>query len=68
MPNEKMLFPLSSCDIVQSDNYGWVINGKFTGMMGLMQKKKIQMLIHSLLLREDRLAAVEFTAEVFTLE
>lgn len=57
-----------SCDIWQVDSYGWNINGTFNGVMGLFQQKKIQMLSHATIMREDRLAAVEFTAEVFVIE
>lgn len=53
---------------MQVDNYGWNINGTFNGVMGLFQQKKIQMLSHATIMREDRLAAVEFTAEVFVIE
>lgn len=63
-----ILFFRFSCDIVQVDNYGWNINGTFNGVMGLFQQKRIQMLSHATIMREDRLAAVEFTAEVFVIE
>lgn len=64
----KYTFFRFSCDIVQVDNYGWNINGTFNGVMGLFQQKRIQMLSHATIMREDRLAAVEFTAEVFVIE
>lgn len=57
-----------SCAIIQMDNYGWNINGTFNGVMGLFQQKKIQALSHATIMREDRLKAVEFTAEVFVVE
>ncbi|XP_031620817.1 glutamate receptor ionotropic, delta-2-like isoform X2 [Contarinia nasturtii] len=57
-----------SCDIIQMDSYGWNINGTFNGVMGLFQQKRIQMLSHATIMREDRLAAVEFTGEVFVIE
>lgn len=57
-----------SCDIHQVDNYGWNMNGTFNGVMGLFQQKKIQMLSHATIMREDRLRAVEFTGEVFVVE
>lgn len=63
------MFSHFSCDnIMQTDNYGWNTNGTFNGLMGLFQKKKIQMLIHGTIMREDRLVAVEFTAEIFAFE
>lgn len=57
-----------SCDIVQVDNYGWNINGTFNGAMGLFQQKRIQILSHATIMREDRLKYVEFTAELFVVE
>lgn len=62
------LFVDFSCGILQVDSYGWNMNGTFNGVMGLFQQKKIQMLSHGTILREDRLAHVEFTAEVFVIE
>lgn len=57
------------CDIAQVDNYGWRDkNGSFNGVMGLFQRKKIQMLSHATIMREDRLKYVEFTGEVFVIE
>lgn len=58
----------SSCDIMQVDNYGWNMNGTFNGVMGLFQQKKIQILSHATIMREDRLKHVEFTGEVFVIE
>lgn len=57
-----------SCNIVQVDNYGWNINGTFNGAMGLFQQKRIQILSHATIMREDRLKYVEFTAELFVVE
>lgn len=57
------------CDIAQVDNFGWRDeNGSFNGVMGLFQRKKIQMLSHASIMREDRLKYVEFTGEVFVVE
>lgn len=50
------------------DSYGWNMNGTFNGVMGLFQQKKIQMLSHATIMREDRLKYVEFTGEVFVIE
>lgn len=44
------------------------MNGTFNGVMGLFQKKKIQILSHATIMREDRLRCVEFTGEVFVIE
>lgn len=58
-----------SCgNIIQSDNYGWNNNGTWNGLMGFFQQKRIQMLYHATIMREDRWAQVEFTAEVFVIE
>lgn len=57
-----------SCDIWQVDNFGWKVNGSFNGVMGLFQRKKIDMLMHATLMLVNRLEAVEFTAEVFVIE
>lgn len=56
------------CDIIQVDSYGWNINGTFNGAMGLFQQKRIQVLSHATIMREDRLKYVEFTAELFVVE
>lgn len=36
--------------------------------VGLFQQKKIQMLSHATIMREDRFKYVEFTGEVFVIE
>lgn len=56
-----------SCAVIQVDNYGWLRNGTFDGAMGLFQKKKIQALNHGTIMRIDRLAYIEFTAEIFVM-
>lgn len=53
---------------MQVDNYGWNMNGTFNGVMGLFQQKRIQILSHATIMREDRLKHVEFTGEVFVIE
>lgn len=57
-----------SCDIWQVDNFGWKVNGSFNGVMGLFQRKKIEMLMHGTIMLVDRFEAVEFTAEIFVIE
>lgn len=66
--NKKYAFSHSSCDVIQVDNFGWNSNGTWNGLMGLFQQKKIQMLFHGTIMREDRLAQVEFTAEIVVIE
>lgn len=54
-----------TCEVMQTDSYGWLKNGTFDGVMGLFQKKKIDVLSHGTNMRVDRLAYIEFTAEIF---
>lgn len=50
----------------QTDNYGWPKNGTFDGAIGLFQKKKIQMMIHGINMRVERLEVAEFAGDIFT--
>lgn len=54
-----------TCNIIQRDNYGWETNGTFNGMMGLFQRREVQMLAHGTIMRSDRLKHVEFTGNLF---
>lgn len=54
-----------SCDMIQMDNYGWETNGSFNGMIGMFQKKKVQVLAHGTIMRVDRMKHVEFTGDLF---
>lgn len=54
-----------TCDVLQTDSYGWLKNGSFDGVMKLFQSKQIQVLTHGTNMRIDRLAYIEFTAEIF---
>lgn len=54
-----------TCNTIQRDNYGWETNGTFSGMMGLFQQKKVQMLAHGTIMRIDRMKHVEFTGNLF---
>lgn len=61
---------LSSCDIVQSDSFGWPVNNtpynsEFNGIMGLFERKKIQSLAHGTIMLTERLKFVEWTGEIF---
>lgn len=47
------------------DNYGWDTNGTFSGMIGMFQKKKMQVLAHGTIMRVDRMKHVEFTGDLF---
>lgn len=50
----------------QADSYGWPRNGSFDGVVGLFQKNKIQMTIHGVNMRAERLQYVEFAGDIFT--
>lgn len=50
----------------QTDSYGWSNNGSFNGIMGMFQKKKIQMTSHGVIMDPEQLAYVEFAGNVFT--
>lgn len=50
----------------QTDSYGWLKNGTFDGIMGLFQRNKIQMSIHAINMRIERLKYTEFAGDIFT--
>lgn len=52
--------------MLQTDSYGWPKNGSFDGVMGLFQKNKIQMTIHGINMRVERLKYGEFAGDIFT--
>lgn len=54
-----------SCNVIQVDNYGWLRNGSFDGVMGLFQRHKIDVLAHGTIMRTDRMPFVDFTGEIF---
>lgn len=49
-----------------TDSYGWPTNDTFDGIMGLFQNKQIQMCVHGVHMREERLLYAEFTGDLFT--
>lgn len=55
-----------SCQMVQTDSYGWPKNGSFDGVVGLFQRNKIQMTIHGANMRAERLQYTEFAGDIFT--
>lgn len=62
-------FTIFSCQMYQTDSYGWPRNGTmglFDGAIGLFQKKKIQMTSHGVNMRAERLKYVEFAGDIFT--
>lgn len=52
--------------MLQTDSYGWPKNGSFDGVMGLFQRNKIQMTIHGVNMRVERLKHAEFAGDIFT--
>lgn len=50
----------------QTDSYGWPRNGSFDGAVGLIQKKKIQLTVHGVNMRAERLSICEFAGDIFT--
>lgn len=54
-----------SCKVVQVDSYGWLRNGSFDGVMGLFQRRQIDVLAHGTIVRMDRMPFVDFTGEIF---
>lgn len=54
-----------TCNMIQSDSYGWATNGTFNGMMGLFQRGQVQMLSHGIIMRSDRLKYAEFAGTLF---
>lgn len=57
-----------SCDIIQTDNYGWLHNGTFNGAIGLFETKRIKALAYGTIMLPERLAICDFTGEVFRLK
>lgn len=50
----------------QTDSYGWPKNGSFDGVMGMFQRKEIQMTTHGVNMRVERLLHTEFAGDIFT--
>jgi hypothetical protein len=51
----------------QLDNYGWLINGKFDGMMGYMQREEVEFPSTGIFVRKDRSAVTSYAASTFPL-
>ncbi|KAJ9588871.1 hypothetical protein L9F63_017844 [Diploptera punctata] len=51
----------------QLDNYGWLINGSFDGMMGYMQREEVEFPSTGIFVRKDRFAVTSFAADTFPL-
>ncbi|KAG8267878.1 hypothetical protein J6590_040661 [Homalodisca vitripennis] len=47
------------------DDYGWEVNGSFTGLMGQLQRREIDFAATGFFMRSDRTRVVEFTAETY---
>ncbi|XP_031622982.1 glutamate receptor 1-like [Contarinia nasturtii] len=53
------------CQVIQVDNYGYLENGTFSGIMGLFQRKKIRMALHAFTMRPERLLFTDFAGNIF---
>ncbi|PSN33995.1 Ionotropic receptor 75h [Blattella germanica] len=51
----------------QEDNYGWLINGSFNGMMGYMQREEVEFPSTGIFIRKDRFAVTDYCADTFKL-
>ncbi|XP_021930485.1 glutamate receptor 1-like [Zootermopsis nevadensis] len=51
----------------QLDNYGWLINGTFDGMMGYMQREEVEFPSTGIFVRNDRFAVTSYAASTFPL-
>ncbi|XP_069681535.1 ionotropic receptor 75a-like [Periplaneta americana] len=51
----------------QEDNYGWLINGSFDGMMGYMQREEVEFPSTGIFIRKDRFAVTSYAADTFSL-
>lgn len=59
-----------SCDIIQTDNFGYPANNtphhtKYNGIMALFELNKIQSLAHGTIMIIERMKYVDFTGELF---
>lgn len=50
------------------DDYGYLTNGSFDGLMGLLQRDEVDFAATGLIIRHSRFIAVQFTAETFELK
>lgn len=57
-----------SCDIVQTDSFGWLHNGTFNGAMGLFERQRIKSMLHGMVMLAERLRVSEFTAEIYRIK
>lgn len=53
-----------TCNVLQSDSYGWLINNTWDGVMAWFVQKKVDLLYHGTSMRSDRLVHVEFTTDL----
>ncbi|XP_068082176.1 ionotropic receptor 75a [Anabrus simplex] len=56
-----------SFDVKIMDTYGWQVNGTFDGLMGLLQRKEVEIAASALFMRHDRMKVLDFAAEAFYL-
>ncbi|XP_031621018.1 ionotropic receptor 75a-like [Contarinia nasturtii] len=54
-----------TCNVLQTDSYGWLVNGTWDGVMALYAKDKVDLLLHQTSMRVDRMQYVEFTTDLF---
>jgi hypothetical protein len=59
---------LSSFEVTyQLDNYGWLTNATFDGLMGYMQREEVEFPSTGIFVRKDRLAVTSYAADTFPL-
>jgi hypothetical protein len=51
----------------QLDNYGWLTNGTFNGMMGYLQREEIEFPAAGIFVRQDRFGVTSYAAPTFCL-
>lgn len=57
-----------SCNVLQTDSYGWYINNTWDGAMAFFVQNKADLLYHATSMRVDRLRHIEFTTDLAQLE
>jgi hypothetical protein len=60
---------MARCSVTytESDSWGFVLpNGTWTGIVGMLVRKEIDLAATELLMTGDRLEAIEFTTPVFS--
>lgn len=56
------------CNVMQTDSYGWSMDGTRNGMMALYAEHKIDLLLHETSMQADQMQYAEFTTDLFSIE